>query len=246
MSESTQRSQFFELFPGDASWIEGRHAWFLPNRIGCPECGVYAAVGASHPAVDLSTYADADTLRTPRGVSWREFIEIRAGLAGFLGPRFAIGPGDALGPFIGKAKGKPADFIGGDVGLLFASVSAIERLRSGGISISTGPATLRKQPSGWPALVELDLPRAGRFDDSAYRTLGPRCLTCGRREGWLERKVLAIDSVADVPDAFRPVEHAPIILVSERFRRAASDLGLTGVTFAEVEITTEMSNVRCN
>ena len=238
MRESTQRSRFFELLPGDAGWIDGRHAWFLPNRIGCPECGVYGAVGASHPAADLSTYPDADTLRTPRGVSWRQFTEIRASLAEFLGPRFTIGPGDALGPFAGKAKGKSADFIGGDVGLLFASVSAMERLRSAGISISTAPASLRKQPSGWPALVELDLPRAGRFDDSAYRTLGPRCSTCGRREGWLERNVLATDSVVGAPDAFRPVEHAPIILVSERFRIAASELGLSGVTFAEVEITT--------
>jgi len=183
-------------------------------------------------------------MKSGRGVSWREFQSVRADLDAFLGHDHALEPGDTLGSFVGTARGKAVDIVTGDLGLLFLSLSALERLRAAGIQLKVGEARLRKHPKGWPQLVEIDLPRVGSFDDSAYRSPSAACPTCGRRQGFLEQFILAPQSIASAPDLFRPMRHAPIILVSDRFVHVAADLALSGVAFSEVAIANGMSNER--
>ena len=86
-------------------------------------------------------------------------------------------------------------------------------------------------------LLELDLPRAGRVADEAYRSFSHRCTTCGRIDGPLERYILARASVPAEVHLFRPANHPTLILASALFREAVETHALRGVGFRPVEIS---------
>ena len=222
--------------PG-TGYVEGDHPWRLPNRIGCPACGVYGAIGASHPTIDLSGFPEADTLSRDQGVSWREYSRQADALSAFLGDGPLLGPGDSFGRFEGRLVGKPAAFMEGDIELLFASAEALHALEGGGVAIPpSAPARLRRGRKE-VEMLELDLPRAGGFADESYPFLAHRCSVCGRMDGGLERMVLAEESLPESLDLFRPANHPTIIIASERFRDAAERLSLPELRFEPVEVS---------
>jgi uncharacterized double-CXXCG motif protein len=212
----------------------------LPSRIGCPTCGVYGAVGASHPAIDLALYPGAQALEEPRGASWREFTALAGQLAVFLGTDEYFGPGDEFGTFTGMVRGEPADFIFGDVALLFITSEGLQRLTQAGAALPpAAPTTLRARRGASLELLELDLPRVGVLTDESYRFMSHRCGTCGRMEGPLERTILSRQSIGDEMDLLRPKNHATLILASERLRDLVNECELTGLAFKEVEISVQ-------
>jgi uncharacterized double-CXXCG motif protein len=234
--------RYFEVGPEDPdrdTLIEGTHRWQLPNRIGCPTCGVYGATGASHPCIDLAAYAGAAALQKPKAASWREFAELTAQLHAFLDTDMYLGPGDTFGDFTGKLRGEPADFVLGDLALLFVSPSAQEQLvRGGALLPPSRPAQLRtRRTRASPELVELDLPRAGAITDDSYQLLSHRCSVCGRMDGPLERVVISQRSMRDNVDLVRPINHSTLLIASERLRDLVCECELTGLSFREVEVS---------
>jgi len=116
--------------------VEGRHRWALPAGIGCPECGVWSAVGGAHPAVDLAEWPGEGALREPPRVSWRQFRELVDSLPLPPAVRASLCPGTEFGTFQGIVRGAPADFaMGGVDHLLFATSAAVARLRQANVAL---------------------------------------------------------------------------------------------------------------
>ena len=228
--------RYYRLKASDAGVLEGRHRWQLPNRIGCPSCGVYGAIGASHPTIDLSGYVDAKSLSRSQGVSWSHFQVIVSALRSYLTADPGLGPGDTFGPFTGRLDGPPADFMFGAGALLFATDKTVQALDHSGVRLpATAPAEVRRSSDA--ALLELDFPRGGTLADESYKFLAHRCSVCGRIDGPLERCLLVEGSVPPDLDLFRPANHATVLLASHRFREAVETRQLTGLAFEPIEIS---------
>lgn len=215
--------------------IEGQHRWMLPNRIGCPDCGVYGVISPAHPAVDLSTWPEATTLEEPSAASWRQFDELRARLASVVADAALVVPGAECGPFRGRVQGGPADLVLGGIHLLFATPETYARLKDAGCGLPPAvPATLigrRRTPA---AFWEVDVPSAGRLAATGYAARGVPCTVCGRWPRTLETPLLEIGSVPAEADLIRPRNHATLLFASERFVAAVQACELTGLTFEAV------------
>jgi uncharacterized double-CXXCG motif protein len=220
------------------AWLEGHHRWMLPSRIGCPDCTIYNAVGPAHPAVDLTSWSEAEAFTEPTSASWRQFRALTERLAPFVPTDVLLQPGAQFGPFTGRARGGPADFVFGPIHLLFATPSVASGLAEAGIALPpVVPARLRGRGSAPTDLVEFDVPRGGQLalEGFTLRASAP-CATCGRWDRTLARTVLEEGTTPDGADLLRPVNHPTVVLASERFAAAVRSLELTGIAFETVDI----------
>ena len=216
--------RYFSIKPANAppgkrpfAWVDGDHQWILPNRIGCPGCTIYGAVGPPHPSVDLTGRAEADTLRQPTSASWRQFQALAEQLADLARPGVILRPGAELGPFTGVVRGGPVDFIAGPIHLLFTTPSAAARLSAAGIQLpAVVPAQLRGRSRAPTDFVEFDVPQAGRLAIESFtlREATP-CGTCGRWERTLDHAVLEPGTAPADADLFRATNHVTVVLASE-------------------------------
>lgn len=223
---------------GPLAWVDGRHRWMLPNRIGCPDCTVYGALGPAYPSIDLSDWPEAATLTEPTRASWRQFCELSERLAPVVGPRVLLLPGAEFGPFQGTVDGGPADFVLGPIHFLFATPAATARLAESGVRLpSLVPALVRGNSRAPKEFVEFDVPSDGRLAAEGFTLRAPApCATCGRWDRVLDRVLLEEGSVERDTDLLRPLNHATIVLASERFVTAVDQAELTGLAFEPVDI----------
>jgi uncharacterized double-CXXCG motif protein len=220
------------------AWVDGQHRWRLPNRIGCPDCAIYNAVGPAHPSVDLAGWPEAETLTEPTDASWRQFRELADRLTTVVPSDVLLQPGAEFGPFTGTLRGGPADFVFGPIHLVFTTPSAAARMREVGIALPpTVPAQLRHRRRALADFVEFDVPRGGKLSPKGFTLRAPApCGTCGRWDRTLNRVLLEEGSTPNGVHLLRPVNHATVILASEPFAGAVSALELTGIEFEPVDI----------
>jgi hypothetical protein len=188
--------------------------------------------------VDLTGWPEANALREPSAVSWRQFRELVDRLRPVVGD-VTLAPGTELGPFAGVVSGGPADFVLGPIHLLFVTPGAHARLADAGLALPpVVPAQVRARGRAPMELWEFDVPCGGRLADASY---DPRsaaaCPTCGRRQRALRGVVIEAGSMLPGAPLLRPWNHPTVRLATESFAAAVRAAGLTGLAFTPADIT---------
>nr|BDT36926.1 double-CXXCG motif protein [Myxococcus sp. MH1] len=214
--------------------VDATHRWRLPG-VKCPACGAtWSDVGHDHPSVDLSGLAEHRAFERPRPEPLAELNRLRELVRPLLPPQAELPPGTHFGPLVGQAFGAfgPLVWVGG-IRLLLRS-EVLEQLRAAGVRGLVGCRTeLRHRQKNPPELLELQLRPTGRLHPSSLPAdTPPACATCGRQSfRWPDAPILEAATLPTEADLFRLGDFATMVICTERFRDAVSQLALEGLTF---------------
>ena len=232
----------FETQPGDEkefdnSIINANHAWGLPGVI-CQACGnTWSDVGLAYPVVSLSGLQDKKEYETPRAVPLKEFEFLRDRLLSVIPAGTLILPGTEFGPLVGKATGTFGDFAWLNPWTLLIKIEAYRKLQDAGVRLPKGANHRvnfgKRAPN---PLVELQIEPFACLE-SSNQTLP--CVACGYVfMGLPSPIVIARSTVPDFVDLFRVKDFTTLILATENFFNITNDLGLTGIKFRPIAVST--------
>lgn len=226
--------------------LSGRHRWRLPGLLACSECGrTKDTFFMNYPSLDMSRVhqPDLDRLEIAPQWAWRDWTSLAQYLGRLLPPGAILRPGSEFGPLAGKARGRFGDFAWVGSALPLLRREAYDALSARGVRMPAGvPPDLRFPPRGQTVdFLELELLPLLRLGESSFRTLEDGesifCPSCGRPAGVrLESLEALAYSVPQDVDLFRGEDAEHLIFATERFVKAARDLGLRDITFHEIPL----------
>lgn len=217
--------------------FDGTHPWGLPG-VRCHACGVtWSDVGHDYPCVDLSGLPERREFEKARPEPFAEFARLRELVRHLVPANAELPPGTSFGPLKGRASGRFGSFASqGDI-LWLVRQDAMEGLQAAGVQGLVGcRPELRFRQKDAPALLELQIEPRGRLHpDCIPPETPPPCETCGRHAFSLpEAPVLDAASLPNDLDLFRVGNFATVVIGSERFMNAVSQLALDGISFREL------------
>jgi uncharacterized double-CXXCG motif protein len=215
--------------------IYDERKWGLPG-VKCPMCGAtWSNTGLAYPAIDLSSLSNEKRYRNVWPVSLEELEELRRPIRQLAGDEIYLPPGTGFGPLIGPAKGNFGDFAWVGSWTLLIRKTALQGLKSAGVSMPVGiPTQLRFAKGNQPEFLELQIePYAMLVFPPSTPQPCPACERLGIRLP--EQIIVEKSSIPDV-DLFRARNFTTIILAKERFMKATKDLKLTDISFQEVVV----------
>lgn len=232
----------FETQPSDEkefdnSIINASHAWGLPGVI-CTACGnTWSDVGLAYPLVSLSGLPSKKGYETSRAVPLKEFEFLRDGLLSAIPAGTLILPGTEFGPLVGKVSGTFGDFAWLNPWTPLITIEAYQQLKNAGVRLPKGANHRlvfgKRRPN---PLVELQIEP---FASLESRNRVVPCVACGYVFTRLPSPiVIKRSTVPDFVDVFRAKDFTTLILATENFVNATNDLGLTGIKFRQMAVST--------
>lgn len=234
---------FFHLQPDDASGprydLDATHRWHLPG-VRCSLCGArWGHVGLSYPEVSLAGTRLDRKLRDPEPVGDRALEELRSELRSLTDRSYPfLPPATGFGPLEGDAKGSAPDLAWVGAWYVACATKTAEALLKQSIRIAEPqPAAIQCSWADWRSAVELIAPAVDCLSIDSYETppSGP-CVSCGRRSGRLSSLVVRRAAVPLDIDLFRAYPESAVLIATERFRSAATNLGWRGIRWETIGI----------
>jgi uncharacterized double-CXXCG motif protein len=222
--------------------VDGSHQWMLPGVDSCPICkATWGDNSSAYPSVDLTpvtTLADFETARAEPIEEYERLCELVRPL---LPPGALLKPGVAFGPLKGRAQGRFGQLASPCPWWLLVQREALEKLQAEGLRGLKGcPTQIRFRQRKSPELIELELLPAGRLHpDCLPPNREPRCMRCGRLGLSLPKnRLLDAATIPSHMDVFRLEDFSTVIVCTENFVNACQRLGLDGVAFHPLPVST--------
>lgn len=215
--------------------IDATHKWHLPGMWNCPECNAtWSDNFRAYPSVDLTPISRIAEFEEARAEPIEEYERLCALVRPLLPPGALLKPGVALGPLVGKARGRFGPLVSPNPWWLLMQRVAFEQLQAEGVRGLKGcRPQLRFRQRTPPELLELELLPVGLVHSDCFPAdRRPRCTRCGRRGLNLPKDFLL--DAATLPthlDVFRLEDFSTVIVCTERLVEACQRLGLDGVSF---------------
>lgn len=236
-----------------SSYVSGTRKWQLPC-VKCTACGrEWGGSGDDYPSVNLPKTLNPKDYRGDRRwvVSGDEFSQIITSLREWVPSTPKPHPGAGFGLYVGDVTGKLQSFAT-CLNEVFLTGTALESLRSFGltnlVAVPTEIIVRKKQPE---KLFELEVPvRAHLSKECIKGKPAKRCVSCGFFDvdladhcyrwpdsGFVDFTKIKIRKRSIPSDApLFKVEEVSGVYATDEFVRAVTSLGLTNITFKEVEV----------
>jgi uncharacterized double-CXXCG motif protein len=226
-----------DQFRKKAGYIDAGHKWGLPGVI-CPVCkSTWATISLEYPGVDLTDFADKKLYRKARPEPLSEFLRLRQKIADAFPQLPVLEPGANFGPSVGKAVGGRLDgFVWRAWWTICLEASALEKLKESDLLLPNLVKAELKFKKEEQEVFEFDLPLESKLTNGVYDGIQLKyCDACGRDSSSKPKEML-IDkaSIPNDVDIFRVSNFTTIILVTERFVKAVTNLDIKGAVFEEV------------
>jgi uncharacterized double-CXXCG motif protein len=233
--------RLFEIHPDRATWgnyyIEACHRWGLPG-VKCPLCGGWGDVATQYPAIDISTFSNAEAYRDFWPVGLDELAKLRSALAPVVPADYPLPPGTAFGPVEGEARGRFDDFCWVMAWTPLIKGGALKKFADAGIPLIAARANLEFKGNDKPELFELHLePRARLSEGSLPPEQLQCCEMCGRQP--IQRPDTIVVDRATAPTdlhLFRGRDLTTAVFGSDRFVQTAKETNATGIVATEVRL----------
>lgn len=224
----------------------GMPRWGL-GGLSCSFCRErWSALGILYPSVSLADHPRESEFRQPmtsRPRPERQFFERCRAVAPLFPPNALLLPGVEIGPLRARARGLFGDFAWPIFYHLLIRRAAALRLIEHRVRLPP----LVEQPVRYgsgesPDLVDLDMEYLARLSPASVPPEAVKvCPICGKiTYSMPERLIFDRASIPDHVDLFRGAWErtglTALIFATERFVRAVQELGLTGVSFSEIEM----------
>lgn len=234
--------KFFQIredqFRRKVGHIDAIHKWGLPG-VNCPVCHqTWSTVGLEYPSVDLTNFLDEKLYRVARTERLDEFLRLRQKIADAFPQLMILKPGAEFGSSIGKAVGGRLDgFVWRAWWTICLEACALEKLKDSGLSLPNSVKAELKFKKEEQEIFEFDLPLKGKLTNGVYDGIQVKyCDGCGRDSASKPNKILIEHSSLPTNiDIFRISNFTTIILVTEKFVKTVTDLGIKGAIFSEVK-----------
>jgi len=212
------------------------YPWGLPG-VHCPECDQkWAMIGISYPLVNLSGTPLEKQLEKARNVELEVFEALQGAVRQYVPSIFPLPPGTDFGPLKGKIKGRFGDFVWRHLWDLLMRVEAYQKLTSAGVHLPE-PAIPILQEKVQNQLFHLQIEPHGYLSPRSYVDSNvASCVRCKRDNRKFEKIIMVHESIPAHLDMFRIGNFPTMILVSQRFKDAVSQFGLTNIKFERVVI----------
>jgi uncharacterized double-CXXCG motif protein len=214
------------------------HRWGLPG-VKCTVCGVtWATTGLIYPSIDLSALANSDEYERARPEPLKEYLRLRDLVRPHVPTHLPLLPGTLFGPSVGRASGPRTDFSWCGSWACYVQTDAYGEMVASGLSLPPAVATeFKTRNKDLQTLAELHLEPQIPLVDDCLEVLGGLCPECGyQNTRWKGMIVVCRDHIPVNQDVFRVSNHSTIILGTDRLVQGITQLGLSGVSFEEVEV----------
>lgn len=230
---SLDRKNWGKLYNDD---MVAEQPWGLPG-VHCSVCGqTWAITGVSYPLIGLSENPLGKQLEKARVVEFEIYESLRDSIKQYAQIGLPLPPGTTFGPLKGKIKGRFGDFVWRHLWDPLIRIEAYQKLVSVGLHM---PATSSPivQEKFMNQLFHLQIEPHGYLSPRSYVNPDiPSCPRCKRDGRKLEKVVMVKESIPNHLDIFRIGNFPTYILVTERFKDAVDQLGLTNILFEKVEL----------
>lgn len=235
--------ELYKISPDDENWgkvynddLVAYYPWHLPG-VHCPECDQkWAEVGLSYPLVDLSKSPLGKQLKKARNAKLDVFEMLQDAAKQYVPIGLPLLPGTAFGPLKGKIKGRFGDFVWRQSWDLLIRVEVYQKLAAAELHLPE-PVVPILQEKVQGQLFHLQIQAHGYLSHRSYvdpdTTICPRCKRDTRK---IKKIIMMKESLPTHLDVFRIGDFPTKILVTERFKDAVDQLGLTNILFEKVEL----------
>jgi uncharacterized double-CXXCG motif protein len=226
-----------DQFRNKVGHIEATHKWGLPG-VSCPVCNqIWSTVGVEYPSIDFTNFADEKLYRRARCEPLSEYQRLRDNIVQAFPQLKVLKPGTEFGSLVGKAVGNRLNgFVWRAWWTISLEADALKKLKDSNLSL---PKTIKaelKFKQEEQEVFEFHLPLKGILLNGEYDGTQLKCCEgCGRDSASKPNEILIdYSSLPHDVDIFRVSNFTTIILVTEKFIKAVSDLGIKGALFNEV------------